>query len=376
MRAIIAGGGIGGLCAAIGLRGAGIEAEVHEKAAGLREVGAGLSLWPNALDALDRLRLGGAVRATGAPTMTGTGRDRDGQVIMRLGSGRQGEMIVLHRAELQSLLVNALGRPSVHTGRAVVGFEESPFGVTIRLSDGREVTGDLLIGADGLHSTVRAQLHGARPPVYAGYAAWRGVATFDLEQGEAGESWGCGERFGLVPMSRDRVYWFATANVPAGGVDPVSGGKAQLLQRFGHWHAPIAAVIAATDEASILRNDIYDRPPLKRWSSARVTLLGDAAHATTPNLGQGACQAMEDAAILVRSLCDMGSSPDIAAALRQYDALRIPRTSRIVTLSRRLGQVGQIRHPLLCRLRNALLRAIPAQIQERQVAWVTTFPTV
>jgi 2-polyprenyl-6-methoxyphenol hydroxylase-like FAD-dependent oxidoreductase len=133
----------------------------------------------------------------------------------------------------------------------------------------------------------------------------------------------------------------------------------------------VADVIAATDESAILRNDIYDRPPLKQWSSARVTLLGDAAHPTTPNLGQGACQAIEDAVVLAQCLA---GEPEVGAALRRYESARIPRTTRIVLLSRRFGQIGQLQSPLLCRLRDAVVRMTPASQAQKQIAWVTHFP--
>lgn len=371
MRIIIVGAGIGGLCAAIALRQAGHEVAIYEKTPEMREVGAGLSLWANALTALDRLGLGAAVAATGSPALSGAARDDRGRILTPIQAEAAGPAVVLHRGELQMLLLGAVAEPAVRTGATCTGFEEGPEDVRVWFSNGEVATGDLLVGADGLHSVIRAQLHGSQPPAYAGYTAWRGVTAFDLAPGEGGESWGRGQRFGIVPMSCGRVYWFAVANAPEGEEDPLPGRKARLLRRFRNWHAPIADVIAATEESAILRNDIYDRPPLKHWSSARVTLLGDAAHPTTPNLGQGACQAIEDAVVLGQCL---GQGSGAAAALRQYDSARIPRTTRIVMTSRRFGQVAQMENPLLCRLRNALLRAIPARVAERQIAWVTHFP--
>lgn len=371
MRVVVVGAGIGGLCAAIALRRAGHEVCVYEKTPEMREVGAGLSLWGNALTALDKLGLGAAVAATGSPAVSGAARDQRGRVLTPVKAEAAGRMVVLHRGELQALLLEALGQPGVKTGAMFVGYEEGPEGVRANFDDGEEALADLLVGADGLHSVVRGQLHGAQPPTYAGYTAWRGVTAFELDPGAGGESWGCGQRFGIVPMSRGRVYWFAVANAPEGEADPLPGRKARLLRRFEGWHAPVSDVIAATEESAILRNDIYDRPPLKRWSSGRVTLLGDAAHPTTPNLGQGACQAVEDAVVLAQCLA---GNQKIPAALQRYDAARIPRTTRIITTSRRFGQVGQLQNPFLCRARNLLLRATPARVAQQQIAWVTRFP--
>ncbi len=371
MRIVVVGAGIGGLCAAIALRRAGHEVAIYEKTPEMREVGAGLSLWANALAALDALGLSEAVEANGSPAATGAGRDQRGRLLTPVQAEAAGRMVVLHRGELQTILLQALGLPEVRTGMVCTGYEETTECVRVHFGYDQQAEADLLIGADGLHSVVRAQLHGAEPPSYAGYTAWRGVASFDLRPGAGGESWGCGQRFGIVPMSRGRVYWFAVANAPEGEADTVPGRKARLLRRFEGWHQPIAEVIGATEEGAILRNDIYDRPPLKRWSSRCVTLLGDAAHPTTPNLGQGACQAIEDAVVLARCL---SGEYDVAAALQCYDSLRIPRTTRIVMLSRRLGRIGQLGNPLLCRLRNALVRATPPRQAEKQIAWVTRFP--
>src|SRR5262249_16464657 len=141
-------------------------------------------------------------------------------------------------------------------------------------------------------------------PIYAGYTAWRAVASFDhIAVGDMwGESWGRGVRLGIAPLRNDQVYWFATKNAPESEKDVAGQVKPELLRLFGDWHAPIRALIEATDESKILRNDIYDLEPLPRWTDGRVALLGDAAHATTPNMGQGACQALEDAVVLGQCL--------------------------------------------------------------------------
>jgi 2-polyprenyl-6-methoxyphenol hydroxylase-like FAD-dependent oxidoreductase len=243
-------------------------------------------------------------------------------------------------------------------GARLVGFEQVRGGVVAHFADGREARGGVLVGADGLHSVVRDQLLGRKPPRYAGYVAWRGTARFDhaaLASGTFIETWGCGVRFGLVPVGRGFVYWYATKSTARDGSDVRGQLKSALLRLFHGWHAPIEDVIDATDEAAILRNDICDRPPARRWGGGRVTLLGDAAHPTTPDLGQGACLAIEDAVALAATLSKRRS---LVAALRSYETRRIWPTARITVLSRCVGSVGQCEHRIACRSRNALIQVI------------------
>ncbi|HMB07038.1 MAG TPA: FAD-dependent monooxygenase, partial [Isosphaeraceae bacterium] len=209
----------------------------------------------------------------------------------RGGTSAEGTILLLHRAELLGALLDAAGREVVRLGAECVGLEQDAQGVRARFAAGHEARGDVLIGADGLHSAVRSALFGPAKPRYGGYAAWRAIARFDLDRLTPGETWGPGRRFGQWGMSDGRAYWYATQTVAEGQGDPPQGRKRGLLDRYRGWHTPIGELVEATDESAILRNDIYDRPPLSRWGLGRATLLGDAAHPMTPDLGQGACQA-------------------------------------------------------------------------------------
>jgi 2-polyprenyl-6-methoxyphenol hydroxylase-like FAD-dependent oxidoreductase len=368
LKAIVIGSGIGGLAAAIGLQRVGIDVEVYERADELREVGAGISLWANAIKALDKLGVGAAIRSISSPEIQGGIRSADGKLLMGTSSAelreRFGELnIVMHRAALLAALLDAYGAERVRLGAHCVGFEQDVESVTARFADGRHARGDLLIGADGINSVVRGQLHGQQPPTYAGYTGWRAVLEFDHTKLRPGESWGRGSRFGQIPLSNGRLYWFATKNAPAGQHSP-DGEKAELRRIFRDWHAPIPAIIEATNESAILRNDILDRPVLSQWGVGRVTLLGDAAHPMTPNLGQGACQAIEDAVVLANNLRE---SQDTASALRAYEAQRIPRATRIVNHSRRIGRIGQWENPLAVSLRAMIVKLTPPFIQTKQL---------
>jgi 2-polyprenyl-6-methoxyphenol hydroxylase-like FAD-dependent oxidoreductase len=372
-RALIVGGGIGGLATAVALLRAGIPVAVYEQASELNEVGAGLSLWRNALVALDRLGLLDEVRGLGVKGQRGAFRGPDGRVLLEMRAGQEDTapadmILLLHRADLLSSLSRAVGPEVVSFGARCVGVEQSDREIVARFADGRVARGDLLIGADGLHSTVRAILYGQVKPRYGGYTAWRAIVRFDLDRLRPGETWGRGRRFGQWGMCRGRTYWYATQTVAEGLADPPQGRKQGILDLFRGWHEPIEELIEATEEAAILRNDVYDRPPLRTWSIGRATLLGDAAHPMTPDMGQGACQAIEDAVILADCL---GRSADVPAALRAYEARRIPRTRRVVRESRRAAWIAQWSSPLACRFREALLGSrFTARQQARQLDWM------
>jgi 2-polyprenyl-6-methoxyphenol hydroxylase-like FAD-dependent oxidoreductase len=361
---VIVGAGIGGLCAAIALRRFGLRVVVLERAAELREVGAGILLWPNAMRVLRRLDVGAAVEEAGAvATRAGLHSSRGNPLgpglVEELAARFDAPLVVVHRGLLQAILLDALDQGVLRLGAECVGVAQDAAGVTVRLADGSIEQGDLVVGADGLHSRVRTVLVGDGPPRYSGYTAWRGIVPLDLSLADRlrpGESWGRGCLFGVARLGGNQAYWWASARIGEGAGGSPAEEKAAVERRFGIWHDPIPELIDATLEQAIVRSSLYDRPPLPRWSAGRVGLLGDAAHPMLATLGQGACQAIEDAAVLGDAV---GAGPDVTVALQAYGARRASHAAAVVRRSRRAGRLAHLRHPLAVAVRDACLRMTP-----------------
>jgi 2-polyprenyl-6-methoxyphenol hydroxylase-like FAD-dependent oxidoreductase len=341
--AIVVGAGIGGVTAAVALEQCGWQVTVLERAPELGEVGAGISVWPSAVAALEELGIEGVSKAA-APGEAAGMRRPDGRWVVEAADLGVEVPVMIHRAQLHELITDRFGPGiTVRTGVTVTGISQDADGVTVEAGDER-LRGELLVAADGLRSVVRRGLYPEHPgPRYSGYTAYRGIADIDVNDG-GGETWGHGQRFGFARLIDGRFYWYATANRQAG----LASGE--VAEQFEDWHHPIPALIAATQ--TVLQNDIYDLPtPLVPFVTGRVVLLGDAAHAMTPNLGRGACSAIEDAGVLARHL----QESDLCTALAVYDAERRPVTAKLVKRSRAIGRLGQLDNRMLCGLRDGLL---------------------
>lgn len=372
--AVVVGGGIGGLASARALQRAGWSVRVLEQAQRLEPLGAGISLWPNAMRALAALevalqphRADGWDERTASP---GGIRSRSGRWLSRTDTSaypsRYGApLVALHRRHLQQALLTSLVPGTLVTGAQVTGVDARPDRVVVRHAGG-ESGADLVVLADGLTSAHRRLVTGPGPaPRFAGYTAWRCVTGPEagLRHLEgATEYWGRGQRFGIVPLADGGTYWFATANT-AEGDRAVGGEYAEVLRRFAGWHRPVHEVLLASDPQAVLRHDIYDlRPHPARYVSGRVVLLGDAAHAMTPNLGQGACLALEDAVTLGSLARPDG---DLERALATYDGLRRPRGRLVARRSRQVGRLGQLQGGVTTGARDLLVRLLPDLLSDR-----------
>ncbi|WP_433527861.1 FAD-dependent monooxygenase [Micromonospora sp. CA-263727] len=340
--AAVIGGGVGGLAVANGLLRAGWTVTVFERSGGLPGTGTGLGIWPSALRALDRLGVGPVARERGRAQPDGAMRRPDGSVIATLDAERirrqHGEGVrLLSRPVLLGLLAEALPAGTVRFGAAV----DDP----AALADGY----DVVVGADGIRSATRAAMFRDRYPLrYAGVTAWRGTVPLDVPA--AGETWGRGRKFGVTPQAPGVTNWYAAVAAPQ-GFRPPEGDLAALRRWFGDWHDPLPAVLARIDPAGLLHHDVHFLSPLPTYVRGRWVLLGDAAHAMTPDLGQGACQALIDAAALSDALA---AAPDVPSALARYDGVRRGPTQRMAAIAARAGRLAQVRR--FVGVRDAALR--------------------
>jgi len=368
-RVMIAGGGVGGLSAALALKRAGVPTVVFERARALGELGTGIQVWLNGMLALRELGVSDTVGELGAPIKTQEFRSWRGKTLISLPVGQLASKhgaptaVVIRRPDLLKALSGALGEEFVEGDSQVVGFEQDDDGVTARFADGREVRGAALIGADGITSTVRGFINPDRAPRYAGYQYLRALTQGggELPANVMSISCGRGDRFGIGDVGNGWRYFFGVIVTPQGTEDSAAGRKADLLARFGDFHSPIPRVIEETDEASIMRIDILDIEPLPRWTDGRVTLLGDAAHATTPNGGRGAGESLEDGAALGRALAAAGdvSRPGaIAGALSAYESRRRESSAEVQRSAWKIGRLLSMRNPLAVAMREQMMRRV------------------
>jgi 2-polyprenyl-6-methoxyphenol hydroxylase-like FAD-dependent oxidoreductase len=376
---VIIGAGIGGLTAAIALQKVGVPVAVYERAPVLAEVGAGLGLLSNAVRALDVLGLRDVVRREAHPLDVGQFCTSAGRVLQETSLAEATAAggppsFVVHRADLHRWLSSALPPGVVQTGRECVGFDDDNGpGVTVRFADGSRVVGRAVVGADGFKSVVRRQLWGELPKRYSGQTCFRGVAAFTpTKPNVLREIQGRGQRASVIYIGNGRTYWWAARNAPPGERDAPAARREALLALYRDWPYDVPQAIAATEPGVILRNDLCDLKPLKRWGRGRVTLLGDAAHPMSPNLGQGACSAMEDAVVLARHL--RPATTDVAtidpaavpAALTAYERERIGRTTMLVKHSWQFGVPCRWTHPLAVALRDRLVASVPRALLVRR----------
>lgn len=368
----ILGGGIGGLSTAIALQRKGFPVTLYEAAPQLKALGAGLALAGNAIRAYEEIGIAAEVIAVGRRLQVARGRARDGGLISETSTEdlhrRFGVInnFTVHRPDLHEVLLGLVAPGTVRPGKAAVSVRQNEQDVSIRFTDGTIATADFLVAADGIHSVVRRQLLPETFPRYSGYTCWRAVVD-DLPPGidldEMTETWGKGRRFGVVPIGKNRIYWFATLNAPQNDPRMRDARVRDLQELFRDFHFPIPQLLERTQDDQLIWGDIIDIKPISRFAFDRILLIGDAAHATTPNLGQGACMAVEDAATLMNAV--MTYEP--AEAFKRFEAHRIGRTTGIVNQSWTFGNLAQLENPFLMWMRNTALRMMPKSTVTNQL---------
>jgi 2-polyprenyl-6-methoxyphenol hydroxylase-like FAD-dependent oxidoreductase len=363
MKAMIIGAGISGLSTGIGLRRAGVEVTVFERGRGLASVqaGGGMHLWNNAMSALQRMGMADRVESVGEGVDHFSWYTSHGRL---MGSGDVTELtrkvgapaIGLTRADLHAALT-AAEQDLIQFNSQLTGFERDANGVTARFADGREERADVLIGADGIRSKVREQIQGEAEPRDSGVVVCQGVAKSDeqlIPPRVYGMLWGRGTRFGYYPVNGG-AFWYLLVAAPKDLFADPAERRQKLAKYTAGWAEPVPRLVETTADADLIPGNIIDREPAQKWGEGRVTMVGDAAHAMTPFLGQGGGQGIEDAAVLTECLKD---ATDLPSALRAYENLRRDRTAHITRRAFKVGQTTSLRNPVACAVRNRLMTVL------------------
>lgn len=366
-KVIIAGGGVGGLASALALRQAGVEVEVHERHPELQGRATGFTIWSYAirhlldfgLDAATLDRIGGSVEITEI-------RNQRGDLIEAMPVGEASRKLGaptydINRAELQAALIEAVGADRVHMGSEVVGVEQDGDRAAVVLADGTRSAGDLVIGADGIHSVLRDRVAGSHELRYSGFMGWGALIDFEhelLPEHHHVEIWARGAKGGVAWVGPGRARWYEMGRVEPG----TARTKDELLAHAADWYPLLTAAIEATAPEAIVATEAWDQKPLSRWVDGRVVLLGDAAHATTPFAAMGACMTIEDAADLVARLTGAGPLDE---ALAGFEQARKAKTEATVKHGRTMGRITQLHSPILAWLRDEGMKHTPVDKLEQ-----------
>jgi 2-polyprenyl-6-methoxyphenol hydroxylase-like FAD-dependent oxidoreductase len=366
---LVVGGGIAGLTAAIALKRVGIRVQIIERATAMTQAGTALSLWPNALAALAQLELSSAIAEIGAEEPAGTVRDWTGRVVVTIDQSRLYRhlgtpTLVVQRGELQQVLLHAASDIPIMMRSTVSRVTSSGNEGVVEMSNGDEYRTPLVLGCDGIRSVARAGMDNPQPR-FTGRTSWRAVldGASHLASGACLTA-GQGKQFIASRLRGGLVYWAADVALPEGANEAMVDKKAFLLRTFAGWHDPIPELIERTDEEQLVLADLYDSVP-KHLFHGRVVLLGDAAHPMTPDLGQGACQGIEDGVVLAACLATNSS---IEAALSDFEAARLGRVRMMVRESRRLGMIATAESEFVSKIRNGLVAHMPDRLNRMMVA--------
>jgi len=362
----IIGAGIGGLTTALTLMQKGLDVKIFESSAEIKPVGAGIIIANNAMQVFQKLGIQSKIEQAGnkISCMKITNQQLNNISVVDLAPYEKKygvHNIAIHRGELQKILANEIGYDHISLSKRLTKIKKAEF-FKLTFEDQSTIESKVLIGADGLRSVVRNQLFEKCTLRNANQICWRGVCEIDLPEKyhhELNEAWGRGKRFGFVKISDKKVYWYALTNAKN-----VEADEVDLPELFSDFHPDILNIIAATKKEKIIVSDILDLKPINKWQSENVCLIGDAAHATTPNLGQGACQAIEDAYILGK-LLDKGIA--IGDTFKEYENLRRKKAHAIVNTSWTVGKMAHIENSFGIWLRNLAMKNLPKSANKKQM---------
>ena len=364
-KILIAGAGPCGLVAAHGLLARGFSVEILEQQSSLSHAGAGIVLAKNALQALDRVGLLSQITNVATRLQVGRIENASGRLLQAINfpttSANASEAsLALPRSTLADALAHNLPPSILRWNARITKAMQTASEIRVTLADGEEIVGNYLIACDGIHSATRTSFFGKCPTRYAGYTCWRGLVSLASPDGPGVfvERWHRGLRFGSVPVSPTQTYWFATANCEPHphDINDARSTIAGIFSDFGGNVPQILQAIQREDSAAITQRDIYDLVALPKIHEGLVVLAGDAAHAMTPNLGQGACQAIEDAVAIAQLLDEHRN--DLVAGGRAYQVLRMTRAQAISRRSRQLGFVATLESPVACWLRDTIMSTL------------------
>ncbi|PTJ20169.1 hypothetical protein BU069_03380 [Staphylococcus succinus] len=368
MKIAIVGAGIGGLTAAALLNEQGHEVKIFEKNSQVSEVGAGIGIGGNVIEKLGKHDLAKGIKNVGQVIDTMEVLDDKNNMLSKMKLKKNTVNLTMTRQSLIDIIKSYVPNQMIFTNHHVTDIDNGALKVTLHFETQEQKSFDLCIGADGIHAKTREVTVPNSKPIYQGYTVFRGlVEDVDIKHTNvAKEYWSKKGRVGIVPLLNNQAYWFISINAKEKDTKMQSYGKPHLQARFNHFPNEVRKILDKQSETDILLHDIYDLNPLKTFIYQRIVLLGDAAHATTPNMGQGAGQAMEDAIILANCI----ASYDFDEALQRYDKLRVKHTKKVTLRSRKIGKIAQRRNHFVVAVRNAIAKMIPSKLISNQTRFL------
>ena len=367
MNIDIIGAGIGGLTTAIALEQKGIKTRIFEQAEQIKPVGAGIILANNAMQVYEKLGLRKIIEENGNPISSMNITKSNLKPLSKIDLSyfeqkHNTKNIAIHRGTLQQILIDKLKSTKINLNHKLTSIVENTNGYYLKFENGEQIQSSTILGADGLNSIVRQNLFPNNSIRNANQICWRGITEYELPtkfKNELNEAWGKSGRFGFVQIAENKVYWYALKSFEKSKNEFSIN---DLEQYFSNYNSVIIDIIKSTKKEHINTAEILDLKPIHIWYKKNVCLIGDAAHATTPNMGQGACQSIEDAFVLSECLDKYG----ITKAFSEYQKLRLPKAHQVVKASWLVGKMAHLKNPILIGLRNQMLRLTPSSVKRKQ----------